>query len=77
LEVVPVSPPFTIADQVFILRFWSESGHHGGTIHWRAQIRNVNTRKTYIVETLDAAMEWISTRLNVVASGANETANDD
>ena len=71
-----MSPPFTIADQVFILRFWSEPEQHGRTIHWRAQVRSVNTRKTHIVDDLEAAMKWISTRLNAAASSPNETANE-
>jgi hypothetical protein len=72
-----VSPRCTVADEVFILRFWREQEDHGQEFRWRAQVRNVNTRERHTADDLDAAMVLISTRLRAVASAAEAAENDD
>jgi hypothetical protein len=72
-----VRPRCTVADEVFILRFWQEQEDHGQEFRWRAQVRNVNTRERHTADDLGAAMALISKRLEAVASAAESVGNDD
>jgi hypothetical protein len=73
---VLVTPHRTVADEVFILRFWREQVDHGQEFRWRAQVRNVNTRERHTTDDLNTAMELISTRLKAVASAGEGVRND-
>jgi len=53
----------TVADQVFIIRFWREDAGPGQERKWRAQVRNVNTRQQLTVNDVEAALAVVRSRL--------------
>ena len=52
------------ADQVFVLRFWQEATGCGGEVRWRAQVRNVSTRRQQIADDVKAAFALVLAQLN-------------
>jgi DNA-binding transcriptional LysR family regulator len=53
----------TVADQVFIIRFWREDAGPGQELRWRAQIRNVNTRQQLTVNDVETALALVRAKL--------------
>ncbi len=56
------------ADEVFILRFWLEEAGMHDRLQWRAQVRNVNTRRQQIADDIDSAFALIADRLRAALS---------
>jgi hypothetical protein len=58
-----VNSHHTVADQVFIIRFWREDAGPGQQFRWRAQIRNVTTRQKLMVDDVETALALVRAKL--------------
>jgi hypothetical protein len=58
----------TVADQVFIIRFWREDAGPGQEQRWRAQVRNVNTRQQLTADDVETALALVRAKLTEATS---------
>jgi hypothetical protein len=61
-----------LLDQVFILRFWRESADASEDAHWRALVRNINTRRRDVVDDVQRAFAIVASNLNAAAGEHDE-----
>jgi hypothetical protein len=62
----------TVADQVFVIRFWCEDTGPGRQRKWRAQVRNVNTRQQLTADDVETALALVRAELIEAASADTE-----
>ena len=62
-----VNARHTVADQVFIIRFWREDAGPGQQFRWRAQIRDVTTRQKLTVDDVEKALALVRAKLREAA----------
>ncbi|MBV9626809.1 MAG: hypothetical protein JO230_01815 [Xanthobacteraceae bacterium] len=65
------------ADEVFVVRFWREQDDCEGKFRWRAQVRSVTSRNRYIVDSVEAALALIRTRLDDASPREQSELQDD
>lgn len=65
------------ADEVFVVRFWCEQDDSESKFRWRAQVRSVTSRNRYIVDSVEAALALIRTRLDDASAREQSELQDD
>jgi len=67
----------TLADEVFVVRFWREQQNSEREFRWRCQVRSVTGRDRNVADSVEAAFALIRARLNLVSAAEQCEMEDD